>query len=66
MADTLRFQELMDIRRDAMRNKARAEDELVHMLESFDGTLLQAIGMGLVRPTFPCPPGFYKYCRDKV
>lgn len=40
--------------------------DLCHQITAFRGDLETAIGIGLVKPAFPCPPGFVRMCKAKV
>lgn len=58
------IKQLIRDRRDAQIQLQDIESQLTSALQSFEGTLLEAIAIGLVRPNFPTPPGFKRYIRE--
>ena len=59
------LRDLMNKRTELQHELNRVNGQLVHMLESFEGTVAEAVNMGLVRPNFAVPPGYYKYLRKQ-
>lgn len=57
-------QQLLNGRREAQSMLRDAERQLTNILINFDGTLLDALKAGLVKPNFPTPPGFKRHLLD--
>jgi hypothetical protein len=59
VSDKARVADLMMRYRDVRYELRMAQNELVHELLTFQGTVLDAVMAGLVRPTFPLPSGLW-------
>ena len=53
-------------KRAEFKNEIRfIESELLQYLIGYQGTVEEAIAEGLVKPTFPVPPGYMRHLRDR-
>jgi hypothetical protein len=59
-----KIQKLIETIQEAKMMKREAEFELCHIIETFDGTLNDALMIGLVRLNFSAPPGFKRSLRS--
>jgi len=59
------IKKLIETIQEAKMMKRETEYELCHIIETFDGTLNEALKIGLVRLNFSAPPGFRRGLRHK-
>lgn len=59
------YKVILDEHRELKMKMADLESELTACISQFGGTLEEAIGRGLVRPTIPLPSGYVRFLREK-
>lgn len=59
------YKVILDEHRELKMQLTTLEAELTNCISQFSGTLEEAIGMGLVRPSIPIPSGYTRYLREK-
>ena len=59
-----KLNKLLDERIELQQKLALKNDQLLSGVLDFEGSLLEALELGIVRLNFPAPPGFMKRLRN--
>ena len=61
----VKVDELLMRKRDLQDEIRRIDHELVDVINHFEGSLIDALKMGLIRLNFTAPPGFRQFLNSK-